>query len=90
MFYICLMGKIQNMKQVRIELICQKIKQGASIGNIINYVNKKINTKEGIDVNYSKRTVESDIKSIRKGDFECVNKDINGDGKHKFYINYII
>jgi len=89
MFYICLMGKIQNMKQVRIELICQKIKQGASIGNIINYVNKKINTKEGIDVNYSKRTVESDIKSIRKGDFECVNKDINGDGKHKFYINYI-
>jgi hypothetical protein len=38
MFYICFMGKIQNMKQVRIELICQKIKQGASIENIINYV----------------------------------------------------
>jgi hypothetical protein len=42
MFYICNMERILNIKQIRIELICQKIRQGASIEDIIEYVNKKI------------------------------------------------
>ena len=44
MFYICSMEKLLNIKQVRIELICQKIRNGASIKEIREYVNKKIKT----------------------------------------------
>ena len=85
MFYICIMGKIQNIKQVRIELICQKIKQGGSIKEIIEYVKEKINSKDGIEVNIGNRTIENDIKSIREGkEFECSNKEVNGKGKHHF------
>lgn len=83
------MSKIQNIKQIRIELICKKIEQGASIEKIIEYVNKKINRKDGIEVSYGKRTIENDIKTIREGNFECLNKSVNGKGKHHFYINYI-
>ena len=89
-FYICSMEKLLNIKQVRIELICQKIKQGGSLDEIIEYINEKINSnKGGIEIEYKYRTIENDINSIRKGEFECVNKNVNGDGKHKFYINYI-
>ena len=89
-FYICSMEKLQNIKQVRIELICRKIKQGGSMDEIIKYVNEKINSNiGGIEIDYKYRTIENDINSIRKGEFECVNKNVNGDGEHKFYINYI-
>ncbi len=89
-FYICSMEKLQNIKQVRIELICRKIKQGGSMDEIIKYVNEKINSNLGsIEIDYKYRTIENDINSIRKGEFECVNKNVNGDGEHKFYINYI-
>lgn len=89
-FYICSMEKLQNIKQVRIELICRKIKQGGSMDEIIKYVNEKINSNlGGIEIDYKNRTIENDINSIRKGEFECVNKNVNGDGEHKFYINYI-
>jgi hypothetical protein len=77
------------MKQIRIELICKKIEQGASIEELIEYVNKKINRKYGIEVSYGKRTIENDIKAIREGNFECLNKAVNGKGKDNFYINYI-
>jgi hypothetical protein len=84
------MEKLQNIKQVRIELICRKIKQGGSMDEIIKYVNEKINSNiGGIEIDYKYRTIENDINSIRKGEFECVNKNVNGDGEHKFYINYI-
>ena len=89
-FYICSMEKLQNIKQVRIELICRKIKQGGSMDEIIKYVNEKINSNiGGIEIDYKYRTIENDINSIRKGEFECVNKNVNGVGEHKFYINYI-
>lgn len=77
------------MKQIRIELICKKIEQGASIEELIEYVNKKINRKYGIEVSYGKRTIENDIKAIREGNFECLNKAVNCKGKDNFYINYI-
>ena len=87
MFYICNMERILNIKQIRIELICQKIRQGASIDEIIEYVNKKINSKVSNEVNYGKRTFENDLRSIRKGDFMYSN-NIKPLGDYYFFISY--
>jgi hypothetical protein len=87
MFYICNMEKILNIKQIRIELICQKIRQGASSEEIIEYVNKKINSKISNEVNYGKRTFENDLKSIREGDFMFSN-NIKPIGDYYFFISY--
>lgn len=87
MFYICNMERILNIKQIRIELICQKIRQGASIDEIIEYVNKKINSKVSNEVNYGKRTFENDLRSIREGDFMYSN-NIKPLGDYYFFISY--
>jgi hypothetical protein len=81
------MERILNIKQIRIELICQKIRQGASIDEIIEYVNKKINSKVSNEVNYGKRTFENDLRSIRKGDFMYSN-NIKPLGDYYFFISY--
>lgn len=87
MFYICNMERILNIKQIRIELICQKIRQGASIDEIVEYVNMKINSKVSNEVNYGKRTFENDLRSIREGDFMYSN-NIKPIGDYYFFISY--
>jgi len=87
MFYICNMERILNIKQIRIELICQKIRQGASIEDIIEYVNKKIKTHSHSEISFSKRTIENDIRSIREGDFIFSN-NIKPIGDNYFFIPY--
>ena len=88
MFYFCIMEKIQNIKQIRIELICKKIEQGASIEEIIKYVNKKISIKTTNEISFSKRTIENDIKAIRKGEFIYSNDEIKPEGEYYFFIIY--
>ena len=87
MFYICSMEKLLNIKQVRIELICQKIRNGASIKEIREYVNKKIKTYSQSEISFSERTIENDLKSIREGDFIFSN-DIKPIGDNYFFIPY--
>ena len=87
MFYICSMEKLLNIKQVRIELICQKIRNGASIKEIREYVNKKIKTYSQSEISFSERTIENDLKSIREGDFMFSN-DIKPTGDYYFFIPY--
>jgi len=70
------------MKQKRIEWICEFLslkakdeKNGASLTEILNYVKRKVDEFESVDsrIGISKRTIESDIKSIRIGDFDFSN-----------------
>lgn len=86
-FYICSMEKLLNIKQVRIELICQKIRHGASIEEIRDYVNKKIKTYSNNEISFGTRTIENDIRSIREGDFMFSN-DIKPIGDYYFFITY--
>ena len=81
------MEKLLNIKQIRIELICQKIRHGASIEDIIEYVNKKIKTYSHSEISFSKRTIENDIRSIREGDFIFSN-NIKPIGDNYFFIPY--
>jgi hypothetical protein len=81
------MEKLLNIKQVRIELICQKIRNGASIEEIIEYVNQKIKASSYSEISFSKRTIENDIRSIREGDFIFSN-NIKPIGDYFFFINY--
>jgi len=81
------MEKLLNIKQVRIELICQKIRNGASIKEIREYVNKKIKTYSQSEISFSERTIENDLKSIREGDFMFSN-DIKPTGDYYFFIQY--
>jgi hypothetical protein len=81
------MEKLLNIKQVRIELICQKIRHGSSIKEIREYVNKKIKTYSNSEISFSTRTIENDIRSIREGDFMFSN-DIKPLGDYYFFITY--
>lgn len=81
------MEKLLNIKQVRIELICRKIRNGASIKEIREYVNKKIKTYSQSEISFSERTIENDLKSIREGDFIFSN-DIKPTGVYYFFIQY--
>jgi len=81
------MEKLLNIKQFRIQLICQKIRNGASIEEIIKYVNQKIKASSYSEISFSKRTIENDIRSIREGDFIFSN-NIKPIGDYFFFINY--
>lgn len=74
-----LFNYIYNMKQKRIEWICNFLilkskeeKKGATLNEILDFVETKINeinTKKN-KIGISQRTIESDLKSIRMGDFD--------------------
>lgn len=74
-----------DMKQKRIEWICELLihklntkKNGASFNEIQDYLKKKTNEikSKTNSIGLSKRTIESDIKAIRIGDFDYSNKNI--------------
>ena len=83
--YLCVL-KI-NMKQKRIQYICQKILNQATKSEIMDFVNSKFPRRDSF---FSERTFQDDIKSIKLGEFEYLNsglKTLNKKG-HYFAIKY--
>jgi predicted DNA-binding transcriptional regulator YafY len=83
------MKKEVNSKEIRIQLICKKLIKGASLDDIIDYVNKTFSERGFDKESFSKRTIQSDIQSIREGDFNYINKTIKQEkNKNGFEIKY--